>query len=46
MNPDGVFMGNYRTGIVGMDLNRNFNTGKQIYFPEIWALKNLIHKLK
>jgi hypothetical protein len=28
MNPDGVFMGNYRTGILGLDYNRSFNSGK------------------
>ena len=29
LNPDGVFMGNYRTGIVGDDFNRKFLTGKK-----------------
>ena len=26
INPDGVFVGNYRTGLLGLDLNRQFNT--------------------
>lgn len=26
VNPDGVFLGNHRTGVLGQDLNRNFNT--------------------
>lgn len=33
VNPDGVFMGNYRTGIVGKDFNRSFNSGKPSIFP-------------
>lgn len=27
LNKDGVFIGNYRTGIVGDDFNRKFATG-------------------
>ena len=29
VNPDGVFLGNYRTGIVGDDFNRKFSSGKK-----------------
>jgi murein tripeptide amidase MpaA len=29
LNPDGVFIGNYRTGIIGDDFNRKFNTGRK-----------------
>jgi murein tripeptide amidase MpaA len=29
LNPDGVFMGNYRTGVLGDDFNRKFATGKK-----------------
>jgi murein tripeptide amidase MpaA len=25
INPDGVFLGNHRTGVLGQDLNRNFH---------------------
>jgi murein tripeptide amidase MpaA len=25
VNPDGVFLGNHRTGVMGQDINRNFN---------------------
>lgn len=46
LNKDGVFMGNYRTGIVGDDFNRRFNSGKRQYFPEITALKRLVGKCK
>jgi murein tripeptide amidase MpaA len=46
MNPDGVFIGNYRTGIAGKDYNRNFNSGKADLFPEIEALKKLVDELQ
>ena len=42
LNPDGVFIGNYRTGIIGEDFNRKFNTGKRQYYPEISALRKLV----
>lgn len=29
LNPDGVFMGNYRSGVLGEDFNRKFATGKK-----------------
>lgn len=29
LNPDGVFVGNYRTGILGEDFNRKFATQKK-----------------
>ena len=35
LNPDGVDMGNNRTGVMGIDFNRLFLTGKPIFFPEI-----------
>lgn len=25
VNPDGVFLGNHRTGVMGQDINRNFS---------------------
>lgn len=33
LNPDGVFIGNYRTGIVGDDFNRKFQSGKKEFYP-------------
>ncbi len=42
LNPDGVFIGNYRTGIMGDDFNRKFTTGRREYYPEIFALKKLV----
>ena len=44
LNKDGVFIGNYRTGIVGDDFNRRFYSGESKFFPEIAALKKLINK--
>lgn len=42
MNPDGVFLGNYRTGVTGKDFNRCFYSGRPALFPEIAALRNLV----
>ena len=33
VNPDGVFVGNHRTSLIGQDLNRNFNTTDVEVFP-------------
>jgi hypothetical protein len=44
LNKDGVFIGNYRTGIVGEDFNRKFNSGQKELFPEILGLKQLVRK--
>jgi hypothetical protein len=33
INKDGVFIGNYRTGIIGDDFNRKFNSGSSELFP-------------
>jgi len=42
LNPDGVFIGNYRTGIIGEDFNRRFSSGKKELFPEIFAIKKMV----
>jgi hypothetical protein len=46
LNKDGVFIGNYRTGIVGDDFNRKFASGQREFFPEITALKRLVARCK
>lgn len=46
LNPDGVFIGNYRTGIIGDDFNRKFHSGRKEYYPEIFALKKLVSSCK
>ncbi|CAD8189181.1 unnamed protein product [Paramecium octaurelia] len=43
MNPDGVILGNYRTGLAGKDLNRKFRqTDEKILFPTVQAMKKLV----
>ena len=46
MSVDGVFVGNYRTGLVGKDINRQFEFGRATLFPEVEYLKNLVKELK
>ena len=46
LNPDGVYMGNYRTGVMGIDYNRLFLSGKADVFPEVEALKQLVKSAK
>ena len=46
LNPDGVYTGNYRTGLMGIDFNRLFYSGKASLFPEIEALRNLVKQCK
>lgn len=33
LNVEGVYMGNYRTGVMGFDFNRLFLTGSPDIFP-------------
>jgi|JI6StandDraft_1071083.scaffolds.fasta_scaffold38708_3 murein tripeptide amidase MpaA len=35
VNVDGVFLGNYRTGVMGKDFNRKFASARSNLFPEI-----------
>jgi len=44
MNPDGVVCGNYRTSLVGCDLNRRWINPNEILHPEIYAAKQMILK--
>jgi murein tripeptide amidase MpaA len=46
LNPDGVFFGNHRTGVLGQDLNRHFDTDDDEFFPEIVALKKLVRSTR
>ena len=46
MNPDGVVVGNFRTGYAGKDLNRQFNKLNKHVFPEIYYLDKLAKSLK
>ena len=42
MNPDGVIVGNSRTGFAGCDLNRRWSKPNEIIHPEIYSVKNLV----
>lgn len=42
MNPDGVILGNYRTGVAGRDLNRRFKLTDKTLFPSVFAMKQLV----
>lgn len=46
LNPDGVILGNHRTGVAGKDLNREFLTSNKVIFPEVIALKDYVTDLK
>ena len=41
LNPDGVSIGNYRTGLSGKDFNREFVDPDKDIFPEIYSLKQM-----
>lgn len=42
LNPDGVILGNYRTGLAGRDLNRQFKNPDKLLYPTVYQLKSLI----
>ena len=46
LNPDGVILGNFRCGLAGKDLNRQFKVKNLQLLPEISSLKDYITKLK
>ena len=46
LNPDGVVMGNYRTGFGGKDLNRRFKTFGNVLFPTVTGIRNLVYESK
>lgn len=46
LNPDGVIAGNYRTNILGCDLNRKWDQyDRNKIFPEVGAVKHYISEL-
>lgn len=44
-NPDGVIVGNYRTGLCGNDLNRQFITPNIKLHPTVCAIKALVSEI-
>ena len=45
-NPDGVIIGNGRTGITGEDLNRKYIDPDELLHPEPYHIKKLVQGLK
>uniref|UniRef100_T1JBE5 Peptidase M14 domain-containing protein n=1 Tax=Strigamia maritima TaxID=126957 RepID=T1JBE5_STRMM len=45
LNPDGVFLGNYRTSMMGFDLNRSWTDANPWAHPTLFATKNLLRQL-
>ena len=45
LNPDGVFIGNYRATSLGFDLNRHWHHPDYLQHPTICALKYLLRQL-
>ncbi len=45
-NPDGVVLGNYRTGLSGRDFNREFISPPSELFVEVYELKKFLEKCK
>ena len=45
LNPDGVILGNSRTGASGKDMNREFRSRNNVLYPEIVAMKKLVSKI-
>ena len=44
VNPDGVIIGNSRSSLAGVDLNRRWSKPNQNLHPELFFLKDLIKK--
>jgi hypothetical protein len=45
LNPDGVFLGNYRTAFCGLDLNRQYADPTEWCTPENYHLKKMLRGL-
>ena len=46
MNPEGVIVGNFRTDLVGNDLNRTFNENHEVFQPQMKQLRTLVLQAK
>ena len=46
LNPDGVALGNYRTGLSGRDFNRMYKNPDKAIFPEVYHFKKLVSENK
>ncbi|KAG6450398.1 hypothetical protein O3G_MSEX006591 [Manduca sexta] len=45
LNPDGVFLGNHRSDLLGSDLNRCWNRATSFAHPALVAVNDLVNKL-
>lgn len=45
LNPDGVIVGNYRTSLAGVDLNRVYKTPSAQLFPTVAAMRGMVDQL-
>ena len=46
LNPDGVIVGNYRTGLAGTDLNRKWKNPDEDLNPTIFYMKNMMERMR
>ncbi|EKX49712.1 hypothetical protein GUITHDRAFT_47335, partial [Guillardia theta CCMP2712] len=46
LNPDGVVLGNYRTGLAGHDLNRRYVEASRLIHPTIHHLQRMVKRFK
>lgn len=44
LNPDGVIVGNYRCGLAGRDLNRQYKHPLKSDFPSVYAARQLVER--
>lgn len=45
LNPDGVFLGNYRSTVMGLDLNRSWHISTSWSHPTIKAVSEMLQTL-
>ncbi len=45
LNPDGVVVGNYRTSLAGVDLNRVYKSTSTDLFPTVASIKAVVDQL-
>lgn len=46
LNPDGVFLGNYRSNLLGFDVNRSWHLVSQWGHPTAKALEELLNQIE
>ncbi|XP_026479889.1 cytosolic carboxypeptidase 6-like [Ctenocephalides felis] len=46
MNPDGVFLGNQRTNLIGLDLNRTWHTAGRFTHPSTYAVTEMLKNIE